>query len=172
MPDVSSIPYRLNRRALVHSARTAVAAVVSLVVARAFGLPEAYWATVTTLIIMQSTLGAALTVSEQRLAGTAMGAVMGAFLTAYFGSNVIVFGLGVFALGLVCCALHLEDAYRLASVTLAIVMLIVRTKQAWIVAAHRFIEVALGIAVGLALTAVWPEDEPTAAIPSAASPSK
>ncbi len=104
MPDVSSMPHRLGRRALVHSARTAVAAVLSLVVARAFGLPEAYWATVTTLIIMQSTLGAALTVSEQRLAGTAMGAVMGAFLTAYFGSNVIVFGLGVFALGLVCCS--------------------------------------------------------------------
>ena len=124
MPDVSRMPRRLGRRALVHSARTAVAAVISLIVARALGLPEAYWATVTTLIIMQSTLGAALTVSEQRLAGTAMGAVMGALLTTYFGSNVIVFGLGVFALGLVCAALHLEDAYRLASVTLAIVMLI------------------------------------------------
>jgi len=171
MPEVSSIPRRLGRRALVHSARTAIAAVLSLVVARAFGLPEAYWATVTTLIIMQSTLGAALTVSEQRLAGTAMGAVMGAFLTAYFGSNVIVFGLGVFALGLVCCALRLEDAYWLASVTLAIVMLIARTKQAWIVSAHRFVEVALGIAVGLALTAVWPGDEPTASIaPPASAP--
>jgi uncharacterized membrane protein YgaE (UPF0421/DUF939 family) len=120
---------------------------------------------------MQSTLGAALTVSEQRLAGTAMGAVMGAFLTAYFGSNVIIFGLGVFALGLVCCALHLEDAYRLASVTLAIVMLIARTRQAWIVAAHRFVEVAVGIAVGLVLTAVWPGDEPTASIaPPASAP--
>ena len=171
MPEVSSIPRRLGRRALVHSARTAIAAVLSLVVARAFGLPEAYWATVTTLIIMQSTLGAALTVSEQRLAGTAMGAVMGAFLTAYFGSNVIVFGLGVFALGLVCCALRLEDAYRLASVTLAIVMLIARTRQAWIVSAHRFVEVALGIAVGLVLTAVWPGDEPTASIaPPASAP--
>ena len=171
MPEVSSIPRRLGRRALVHSARTAIAAVLSLVVARAFGLPEAYWATVTTLIIMQSTLGAALTVSEQRLAGTAMGAVMGAFLTAYFGSNVIIFGLGVFALGLVCCALHLEDAYRLASVTLAIVMLIARTWQAWIVAAHRFVEVAVGIAVGLVLTAIWPGDEPTASIaPPASAP--
>ena len=91
MPDVISIPHRLGRRALVHSARTAVAAVLSLVVARAFGLSEAYWATVMTLIIMQSTLGAAWTVSEQRLAGTAMGAANGVFLTAYFGSNVIVF---------------------------------------------------------------------------------
>ena len=72
----NSVPHRLGRRALVHSARTAVAAVVSLVVARGLALPEAYWATITTLIIMQSTLGAALTVSEQRLAGTALGAAI------------------------------------------------------------------------------------------------
>ena len=169
MPDVRSIPHRLGRRALVHSARTAVAAVLSLIVARALGLPEAYWATVTTLIIMQSTLGAALTVSEQRLAGTALGALMGALLMAYFGSNLIVFGLGVFALGLICAALRLEDAYRLAGVTLAIVMLIARTNQAWIVAAHRFVEVAVGIAVGLAMTAVWPGDEPGASLPPTGS---
>jgi uncharacterized membrane protein YgaE (UPF0421/DUF939 family) len=127
MPDTSSsISHRVNRRVLVHSARTAVAAVVSLVVARALGFPE--WATITTLIIMQSTLGAALAVSEQRFAGTALGAVMGAPLTTYFGSNLIVFGLGVFVIGLICAALRLEDAYPLASVTLAIVMLIAHTK--------------------------------------------
>jgi uncharacterized membrane protein YgaE (UPF0421/DUF939 family) len=171
MPDTtSSISHRVNRRVLVHSARTAVAAVVSLVVARALGLPEAYWATITTLIIMQSTLGAALTVSEQRFAGTALGAVMGALLTTYFGSNLMVFGVGVFVIGLICAALRLEDAYRLASVTLAIVMLIARTKQAWIVAAHRFVEVTVGIVVGLALTAVWPEDEPGASFPPPGSP--
>jgi uncharacterized membrane protein YccC len=172
MTDVSSIPRRLGRRALVHSARTAVAAVLSLVVARALGLPEAYWSTITTLIIMQSTLGAAWTVSEQRLAGTAVGAVMAGLLTTYFGSNLMAFTLGVFALGLTCSALRLDDAYRLASVTLAIVMLIARPEKAWIVAAHRFVEVAVGIAVGLALTAVWPGVEPTASIAPPASPSK
>jgi uncharacterized membrane protein YccC len=172
MTDVSSIPRRLGRRALVHSARTAVAAVLSLVVARALGLPEAYWSTITTLIIMQSTLGAAWTVSEQRLAGTAVGAVMAGLLTTYFGSNLMAFALGVFALGLTCAALRLDDAYRLASVTLAIVMLIARPEKAWIVAAHRFVEVAVGIAVGLALTAVWPGVEPTASIAPPASPSK
>ena len=170
MPETSSsISHRVNRRVLVHSARTAVAAVASLVVARALGLPEAYWATITTLIIMQSTLGAALAVSEQRFAGTALGAVMGALLTTYFGSNLIVFGLGVFVIGLICAALRLEDAYRLASVTLAMVMLIAHTKQAWIVAAHRFIEVSVGIAVGLALTALWPGDEPKASLVSPGS---
>jgi uncharacterized membrane protein YgaE (UPF0421/DUF939 family) len=173
MPEgSSSVPHQLGRRALVHSTRTAIAAVVSLVAARALGLPEAYWATITTLIIMQSTLGAALTVSEQRLAGTALGAALAGLLATYFGSNTIVFGLGVFVIGLICVALHLGEAYRLASVTLAIVMLIGSTKPAWIAAAHRFVEVAVGIAVGLALTAVWPEGEPTASPAPRGSPSE
>ena len=72
----------LNRQPLVHSARTAVAATVSLVVARAFRLPEAYWAAITTLIVMQSTLGAALTISWRRFAGTALGAIVGALAGA------------------------------------------------------------------------------------------
>jgi uncharacterized membrane protein YccC len=173
MPEVRSrIPNRPDQRAFVHSARTAIAAMISLLVARAFGLPEAYWATITTLIIMQSTLGAALTVSEQRLGGTALGAAAGALLAAYFGSNIMVFGVGVFLIGLTCFALRLEEAYRLASVTLAIVMLIARTQRAWMVATHRFVEVSVGIAVGLALTAVWPEGEPVASPAPPRSPSK
>jgi uncharacterized membrane protein YgaE (UPF0421/DUF939 family) len=168
MPEVNRIPHQLDQRALVHSARTAIAAVASLMVASALRLPDAYWSTITTLIIMQSTLGAALTVSERRFGGTALGAVVSALLATYFGSNTIVFGLGVFVIGLLCVALRLGEAYRLASVTLAIVMLVARTRPAWIVAAHRFLEVSVGIAVGLALTAVWPEGEP-AAVPSGAT---
>jgi uncharacterized membrane protein YgaE (UPF0421/DUF939 family) len=105
---------------------------------------------------MQSTLGAALTVSCQRFAGTVLGATGGALLSTYFRSNLAIFGVGVFLLGLVCAVLRLGTAYRFAGVTLAIVMLIVRDRPAWVVAEHRFIEVSLGIAVGLVVTAVWP----------------
>ena len=140
----------LNRASLAHSARTAAAAIVSMYVAQLCRLPEAYWAAVTTMIVMQSTLGAALTISGQRLAGTALGAMAGALLAARFGANVLAFGGGVFVLGLICAVLHLErNAYRYAGITLAIVMLVARAATAWIVAAHRFVEVAIGIVVGL-----------------------
>ena len=130
MPDVISIPHRLGRRALVHSARTAVAAVLSLVVARALGLAGSLLGHGHDLNYHAVDAGSGAGPCPNSVSlEPRLGAVMGAFLTAYFGSNVIVFGLGVFALGLVCCTLHLEDAYRLASVTLAIVMLIARTKQ-------------------------------------------
>jgi len=147
---------------VAHSARTAVAAVASVLVARLFRLPEAYWAPITTLVITQSSLGAALAVSRQRFAGTVLGAVVGAIVASYFGPNVLVFGAGVFVLGLLCAAAHADrSAYRFGGVTLAIVMLVPRTGPAWRIAFHRFAEVSIGIGVALMFALVWPEKEST-----------
>jgi uncharacterized membrane protein YccC len=169
MPDSKSfISPRLTKHDLIHMARTTVAAVLSLLVARLFKLPESYWAAITTLVVMQSTLGAAFTISWHRFVGTALGAAAGGLLATYFGSNTLIFGLGVLILGMICAVLRLDRAaYRFASITLAITMLVASTNAAWIVAARRFFEVSLGIAVGLALTAIWPEaSEDSGAPPS------
>ena len=155
---------RVDQKEFVHAARTAIAAVSSLLIARSFRLPDPYWAAIATMIVMQSTLGAAWTVSKDRLAGTALGAAVGGLLATYAGQSVAVFGAGVFALGLLCAILRIDrSAYRYAGITLVIVMLIARTEPAWIIAIHRFIEISVGIAVGLILTAVWPESEPATA---------
>jgi len=146
-----------NPLTLQHSARTAVAAVVSLLVARWFGLPESYWAAVTTLVVMQSTLGAALPISAQRLAGTALGAAAGALAGTYYPGNALVFGACILVLGIVFVPFRLErNAYRYAGITLSITML-VPGHSGRIVALHRFFEVSVGITVGLALSALWPE---------------
>jgi len=140
-----------------HSVRTAGAAIVSLFVARRVGLPEAYWAVITTLVVMQSTLGAALPVSAQRFAGTALGAAVGALAGSYYPGNALVFGLCVLMLGITFAPFRLErNAYRYATMTLAIVML-VPGHSGRVVALHRFLEVSVGIAVGLAISALWPE---------------
>ncbi|MFY9689768.1 MAG: FUSC family protein [Candidatus Acidiferrales bacterium] len=150
--------WRIMDEGLEHPARTAVAATVSLAVAGAFKLPEAYWAAVTTIVVMQSTLGAALKISGQRFAGTALGAAAGALIAMYFPPTAIVFGVGVFVMGLVCAVLNLDRAaYRFAGITLAIILLVGRDRSAWVSAIHRFIEVSIGIAVGLVITALWPE---------------
>ncbi len=148
----------LNRQSLEHAVRTAVAAVASLLAARLFRLPEAYWAPITTLVITQSSLGAALTVSWQRFVGTVLGAVVGAIAATYFGPQVLVFGGGVFVLGLICAAAHSDRlAYRFGGVTLASVLLKPRTGPPWRIASHRFAEVSIGIVIALPLTAIWPE---------------
>src|SRR6202046_402065 len=160
------IPLKLTRKGLIHVVRTTVAALVSLLVARLFKLPEAYWATITTLVVMQSTLGAAFTVSWHRLVGSAMGAAAGALLATYFGTNAAMVAVGIFVMGIVCAILRLDRvAYRFAGVALAIVMLVAYSSSAWIVAVHRFFEVSVGIAVALAITAVWPEAQTSSDLP-------
>ena len=143
----------------VHAVRTATAAVISLLVARLFKLPESYWAAITTMIVMQSTLGASLTISRQRLAGTALGAATGAIFAAIAVKSVAAYGAGILICGFVGSLLQMErSAFRYAGITLTIVMVIGHTEPAWTVAIHRFVEISIGIATGLVLTAVWPEE--------------
>ncbi len=129
---------------------------MSYLVARLFHLPEAYWAPMSTLIVMQSTLSAAVPISVQYVAGTAIGAAVGAVTDVYFPANVWAFGVVALIIGLLCVALRVErSAYRYASITLVIVMLVPRSTSARLVAIHRFFEVSIGIAVGLAFFALW-----------------
>jgi uncharacterized membrane protein YgaE (UPF0421/DUF939 family) len=59
-------------------------------------------------------------------------------------------------LGIACGVLRFENSCRFAGITLAIIVLVPRTSLPWVIALHRFIEVTIGILVGLAMTAVWP----------------
>jgi uncharacterized membrane protein YccC len=149
---------------VTHSLRTAVAAILSLLAAKLLRTEQYYWAPVTTLVITQSSLGAALSISTQRFIGTVLGAALAAIVATYFGSNMLVFSLAVFALGLLCSVLGSgRSAYRFAGVALTIVLLIPRTQPAWRIAFYRSAEVSVGIVVALILAWVWPEREVTQA---------
>src|SRR5450432_2242331 len=144
--------------------RTALAATASVLIARLVQMPEAYWAAIATLVVMQSTLGATLTLSIERIVATAVGASVGALEANYFGANLIAFALAIILIGLLSFAFRLEKtAYRYASITLAIIVLIPRSSPPLTVALHRFIEVSVGIIVALAVVALWPEHQPGAA---------
>jgi Aromatic acid exporter family member 1 len=60
---------------LLRSARTAVAAIASLLIARCCRLPETYCAPITTLVVRQSSLRETASNSEERLIGTALAAI-------------------------------------------------------------------------------------------------
>ncbi len=149
-----------NLPSITHALRTAVAASASVIVARLVQMPEAYWAAIATLVVMQSTLGATLTLSVQRIVATALGALVGAIESTYFGANLIAFAIAIFLLGVLSFALRMDKtAYRYAGITLAIIVLIPRGAAPLITATHRFIEVSVGIIVALAVVALWPEHQ-------------
>jgi uncharacterized membrane protein YccC len=79
---------------------------------------------------------------------------------AYCQQNVTKFAIVL--IGLLSILFRLEKtAYRYASITLAIIVLIPRSAPAWMIALHRFLEVSVGIMVALAVVAVWPEGKRT-----------
>jgi hypothetical protein len=88
--------------------------------------------------------------------GTAIGAFTGAVFAYFGGSHLLWFGVAATLTVLLCEVLGLGQSYRLACVTVAIVMLIDRTASPWNTALNRFLEVALGIVIALVLSAVPP----------------
>ncbi len=151
-------------KSLVYPARTTLAALLALLVAKILGLPEVYWAPISAVVVVQSDLGTSLKTSRDRLVGTALGAFAGAVLANYVGRTVLVYALGVFGVGVLSAFLRLErPANRFAAIALTIVLLIVRAESAWVVAFHRFVEVSTGIMAGLLVSALWPEAETSSA---------
>ena len=132
-----------------------MAAVASLTISRSLRMPEFYWAPISTIVILLSTIDP-LTLAWQRFAGTALGAALGALIATYAHPNWLEYGVGLFICGILSSLLRVGSAYRFAAIAMSIVLLIAHDRPAWVVATHRFIEVSVGIAVALLATIVWP----------------
>src|SRR5207247_4001080 len=147
-----------NLPSLSHAFRTMVAATISILLGRLVGLPEAYWAAIATVVVMQSPLGATVPLAIQRIVASALGASIGAIESTYFGANLFVFALAMLLLGLISFALRLEKVgYSYACITLTIIVLIPRSAPPWSVGLHRLLEFSLGLLVVLLFVAMWPE---------------
>jgi uncharacterized membrane protein YgaE (UPF0421/DUF939 family) len=144
----------MSRAALINSLRAAVAAVASMLLAHSLKLPEFYWAPISTIVILLSTIDP-LSLAWQRFVGTALGAALGALIATYLHPTWMVYGAGIFVCGIFSALLRIGNAYRFAAITFTIILLIAHTRPPWIVATHRFVEVSLGIAVALLVTALW-----------------
>jgi uncharacterized membrane protein YccC len=139
--------------------RMAVAATTSVLIAHALRMPEPYWAPMTTIVVVQSSLFESWNASRSYFLGTALGAVAGGTIAFLPGPGTWLFCVAVLGIGLLSAVLGLDRAsYRFTCITLAIVILVPHTaSHAWRMAAHRFLEASTGIAIGLAFTASWPE---------------
>jgi uncharacterized membrane protein YgaE (UPF0421/DUF939 family) len=155
-PAVAEKEPRLTAERLLHAVKIGIAGVVALYVAELLKLPQPYWAAISAFVVMGASVRATVQASSGRLIGTAIGAVVGAVFVVLWGSHLWSFGLAATLTALGCAALRLDQSYRLACVTVAIVMLIHSAESAWKVGLHRFLEVALGIVVALLISALPP----------------
>jgi uncharacterized membrane protein YccC len=149
-----------THQSLIHAGKMGIAGIVSICAAYLLHLPQGYWAAISAFVVLGADVGTTDKASRDRLIGTAIGAIVGAAFCFLAGPRLLWFGLAVTVTVLICEVLGLRESYRLACVTVAIVMLISNAGPPWPAAVHRFLEVALGIVIALALSALPPRLPP------------
>ena len=137
--------------------RVAVAAVLSMALAQALHLPEAYWAPISAIVCSLDALEGASITARRRLIGTFFGVVIAAFQVYLTPYNLINYGLAIAVLGLVCSTAKLHtSAFRFGAIALTVVVTAPNHSEVWMTAATRFVDVAVGIVVALIVLLVWP----------------
>lgn len=155
MTDTATASADTGRPNLQQGIRTAVAAGLAYWLTGLFHFPEGYWAAISAIVVMQSEVGATLTASRDRFAGTIMGAGVGWLTAIVWHRHLLVFALAVLVVMVLCSLLKDKNAGRLGGVTIAIIVLIPHTGPALYVAIERFLEVSFGIVVSLLVAVGW-----------------
>jgi uncharacterized membrane protein YccC len=136
--------------------RTTLAGLITFVLAHLLQLQQGYWAVLTSVIIMQASLGGSLKAVLDRLVGTLAGSFWGVAVSLAIPHRGLL-SLGVMlalALGPLALAAALRPSYRIAPVTAIIVLLSTASAQEGPVAYafDRVLEIALGSLVGFAVS--------------------
>lgn len=150
-----------------HGLKTAIAAGICLTLVRIFKFQQGYWACVAAIVVIQSESAATLIASRDRLAGTAIGALVGWGAATIWHGNLVVYAAVVLVCMVVPELMGLKVAGRLAGVTATIILLVPGSSSHWKVARDRFLEVSFGILVALLVSqAIWRTTTPRKASPS------
>jgi uncharacterized membrane protein YccC len=132
-----------------------LAAVLAYWITELLHLPGGYWAAISSIVVMQSEVGATMLASRDRIAGTALGAIVGLLTSLVWHHSLPMFGLAVLIVMMLCTALNYKSAGRLGGVTVTIIVLVHFSGPLWQIALQRFLEVSLGIVISLVVAVAW-----------------
>jgi uncharacterized membrane protein YccC len=145
-----------------------VAAILAFAAARAFTLPEGYWAVISAVVVMQASLGGTLGASLDRLMATVAGAVVGAACVSLRGPlpEVLVLTLAVGPTALLAA---LRPSFRVTPITAVIVLVGAPPGAGLLTAFHRVMEITVGCVIGVLTAHFVLPDRARAAIKTGAA---
>ena len=151
-----SLPPRINAPLQI-----AVAAVIALFFARLLQLPEAFWAPISAIVCSLDAVDGATRVARRRLLGTFFGVTIAAIQISLTPHGLISYALAIAILGVICGLIKLHSSsFRFGAIALTVVATSPDKAAVWLTAGTRFVDVALGILVALAVVRIWPKSEP------------
>jgi len=133
--------------------RTAIAAGLAVAIAQLFRLEYPLYALIAAVIVTDLAPSQTRQLGLQRLAGTVVGAVLGAALSSLLQPSAWAIGLGILVTVSLCHLLRLQGAAKVAGYVCGIVML-EHGEHPWSYALYRLMETVLGISVALAVSLV------------------
>jgi uncharacterized membrane protein YgaE (UPF0421/DUF939 family) len=137
-----------QRLILKRAFRAALAAAFATFYYQILELPEGYWAVISAVIVMETTVPDSLKLSWFRFVGTAVGAITGLASVLVIGATPWAVGIAIFSTTVLSYALNMKESYRLAGATAAIVILASKLNPTRF-AFQRFMDVSIGILIAL-----------------------
>jgi len=139
--------------ALQLCARAASSAGLAVAIAQFLKLQHPVYALLAAVIVTDLSPSKTLQLALQRLAGTVIGATVGAALTYVLPSGPLAIGLSILAAMLLSFVAHLQAAAKLSGYVCGIVVL-AHGAEPWSYALYRLIETFLGIGMAVLVSLV------------------
>jgi uncharacterized membrane protein YgaE (UPF0421/DUF939 family) len=140
--------------ALQSSIRCATAAGLAVAIARMFEVTSPINALMSAVIVTDLSPATTRRLAGQRLAGTAVGAVVGAMFTYAQPQGPVIVGVGILVAMLAAYALRLPEVAKLAGFVSGIVLMPQNDANAWPYVMYRVAETLIGIAMGVLVSMV------------------
>jgi uncharacterized membrane protein YgaE (UPF0421/DUF939 family) len=156
---VTSISRYMNTRpsttitAVQLSIRAATSAGLAVAIAQLLELPYPLYALMAAVIVMDLSPSTTRQLAWQRLAGTLVGAAVGAVLSSFLPPGPLAIGFSILAAMLLTSVLRLPAAVKLSGYVCGIVVLS-HGANPWSYALYRLIETVLGIAMAVLVSPV------------------
>jgi uncharacterized membrane protein YccC len=136
-----------------HGMICACAAVLAYLPTQPLGLKEGFWAAITAISVVQTEFQATRTTARDQIIGAAIGGAIAVCISLSTATNLLIYAAAIVISMLVCWALNVSSASRLAGSTVTIVLLVPHSGSAERMFLSRLGEVGWGICVAIAV--VW-----------------
>lgn len=107
-----------------HGILSICAALIAYLPSHALGLGQSFWSAIAAIAVVQTEFRATESTARDQFLGAAIGGVTGVGISLALRHGLIVYSLGVVLAIVVCWALNVATASRLAGITATIILLV------------------------------------------------